>query len=263
MKLQESQNLDRREIFQYALKLRGIGSLYDLKNGDQESNFRGSIDRFCRIAFELRGRENILDVGPGPGLLMSLLHEFGHKCFAIDIVDNRAKYPGIFLDKDIAFEPCNVEVDPIPFPDNYFDGLVCCQVLEHFTHSHLYAIKEMHRVLKPGGIIELDVPNVVSFRNRSRILRGKNITYDYENHYLYADPILYKDRAFYPDRHNREFTIKELKILLEAGGFKNTRCDFLKSRRYRTGFSRIRSLGTMIKDVVPSFRKSLIGFGEK
>ncbi len=263
MKLRESQSLDRREIFQLALKIRESGALYDLNNTDQESNFRGSIDRFSWIAFEFRNEEKILDVGPGPGLLLSLLHELGHECFAIDIVDNREKFPGIFLKKDISFQHCNVEVDPIPFPDNYFDGVVCCQVLEHFSHSHLHAIREMHRVLKPGGIIELDVPNVVSFRNRSRILRGKNITYDYEAHYLHADPIFYKNRAFYPDRHNREFTIKELKILLEAGEFKNIRCSFLKSRRYRTGLSRVRSLGTMLKDMVPSLRKSLIGFAEK
>ena len=132
----------------------------------------------CWIAYEFKNQEKILDVGPGPGLLSSLLYELGHKCFAIDIVDNREVYPGIFLKKDIEFKQCNVEVDSIPYPNDYFDGVVCCQVLEHFSHSHLHAIKEMYRVLKPGGIIELDVPNVVSFRNRSRILRGKNITYD-------------------------------------------------------------------------------------
>ncbi len=263
MNLQESQHLDRQGICQHALELRENGVLYDLKNAEQESNFRGSIDRFSWIAFELRGQKRILDVGPGPGLLLSLLHELGHECFAIDIIDNRDKFADVFLKKDINFKHCNVEVDTIPFPDNYFNGVVCCQVLEHFTHSHLPAIKEIYRVLIPGGIVELDVPNVVSFRNRSRILRGKNITYDYENHYLYAEPILYKNRAFYPDRHNREFTKNELKILLKAGGFKNIRCFFLKSRRYRTGLERIRSLGTMIKDSIPSLRKSLIGFGEK
>ena len=263
MNIKETQGLGRKEIFQLALKVRESGTLYDLNNKAQESNFCGSIDRFCWIAYEFKNQEKILDVGPGPGLLSSLLYELGHKCFAIDIVDNREVYPGIFLKKDIEFKQCNVEVDSIPYHNDYFDGVVCCQVLEHFSHSHLHAIKEMYRVLKPGGIIELDVPNVVSFRNRSRILRGKNITYDYETHYLYSDPISYKNQSFYPDRHNREFTIKELKILLEAGNFKNINCTFLKSRRYRMGLSRIRSLGTILKDMVPSLRKSLIGFAEK
>jgi len=31
-------------------------------------------------------------------------------------------------------------------------------------------------VLRPGGIAEVDVPNAASFRNRSRMLRGKHIT---------------------------------------------------------------------------------------
>ncbi|MGH8744045.1 MAG: hypothetical protein ACREUY_07185, partial [Burkholderiales bacterium] len=118
-------------------------------------------------------------------------------------------------------------------------------------------------VLKKGGVIEIDVPNAVSFRNRSRMLRGKNITYDYEKHYLYAQPVSYKSMSFYPDRHNREFTKSELRILLEAGNFNNIEIAFLKSRRHRVGLEKIRTFATVIKDAIPSLRKSLIAFAEK
>jgi hypothetical protein len=124
-------------------------------------------------------------------------------------------------------------------------------------------MKEFFRVLKPGGILEVDVPNVVCFRNRSRILRGKNITYDYLEHYVRGEPVLYKGLSFYPQRHNREFTRRELKILFELADFKKIQVSYLKSRRYRIGLERIRDIGTMARDLVPSFRKSLIGFGYK
>jgi ubiquinone/menaquinone biosynthesis C-methylase UbiE len=156
-----------------------------------------------------------------------------------------------------------VEVDSLPYPDSFFDAAVCCQVLEHFTHSHLWAIQELHRVLRKGGIIEVDVPNVADFRNKSRILRGKNITFDYEKHYLLEKPILYKGLSFYPNRHNREFTKKELHLLLETGSFGNIRASYLKSRRYREGWERIMGIGSAIRDVIPSFRKSLIAFAVK
>jgi hypothetical protein len=75
--------------------------------------------------------------------------------------------------------------------------------------------------------------------------------------------MVYKGRSFFPARHNREFTLKELELLLESAGFRKVRAYFLKSRRYRTGLSRFRSLGSMLRDSVPSLRKSLIAFAEK
>jgi hypothetical protein len=69
--------------------------------------------------------------------------------------------------------------------------------------------------------------------------------------------------SFYPLRHNREFTRKELEILLKAAGFRDIEVSFLKSRRYRTGWRRFVSLGTALKDALPSLRKSLIAFARK
>ena len=256
-------HLTKRQIYRRALQWRSQGRLYNTRDVALEDVFKGSIDRFCDIAFHLRASKKILDVGAGHGMLLSLLQELGHECWALDIADNTARYPEVYRDKPVHFQVCNVEVDPIPFAYGYFDAVVCCQVLEHFTHSPLKAMKEMHRVLKKGGIIEIDVPNAVSFRNRSRMLRGKNITYDYEKHYLYAQPVSYKGMSFYPDRHNREFTKSELRILLEAGNFHNIEIAFIKSRRHRVGLEKMRSLGTAIKDLIPSFRKSLVAFAEK
>ena len=90
-----------------------------------------------------------------------------------------------------------------------------------------------------------------------RLLRGKTILYNYETDCLYAEPQLYKGMSFMPVRHNREFTLPELEIAFKAVGFKNPRCYYLKSRRYRTGLDKIRSFGTMIKDAVPGFHSEL------
>jgi SAM-dependent methyltransferase len=119
---------------------------------------------------------------------------------------------------------------------------------------------EIKRVLRPGGMLEIDVPNVVCFRNRSRILRGKNIAFDYKRNYLYEKPVLYRGHLFFPVRHNREFTRDELKILLDCAKFENANVYFLKSRRRRIGLDRLRFLGTAVRDMVPSWRKSIIAF---
>lgn len=253
--------LTRTEIKRFALEKRASGEYYDRGNPHLEDNFRGSIDRFCDIAFAFRESPRVLDVGAGDGLLLALLKMLGHDAHAIDL-RNREDDP-VYQQHGIPFRICNVEADPLPFPDNSFDALSCCQALEHFTHSHLPPLLEMKRVLKDGGLIEIDVPNVASFRNRSRMLRGKNITYDYRMHYLLEEPILYKNREYYPDRHNREFTRAELVLLLTEAGFRDIRVQFLKSRRYRPGIERMKSVGTALKDAIPSLRKSLIAFGRK
>lgn len=254
--------MHKKDLLRLAARLRDEGRLFRRGDLELEDVFKGSIDRFCEIAVALRDKHRVLDVGAGHGLLLSFLAEIGHECYALDVVDQAAAHPDTY-GKGIAFHSCNVEADAIPYPDDSFDAVVCCQVLEHFSHSPLPAMREIRRVLRPGGMVEIDVPNAASFRNRSRMLRGKHITYDYEEHYLYATPILYKGMSFYPRRHNREFTKSDLEILLRASEFREIDVDFLKSRRYREGWERLKSVGTAIKDLVPSLRKSLLAFAVK
>jgi ubiquinone/menaquinone biosynthesis C-methylase UbiE len=254
--------VSKRVLLRAAVGLRDAGKLFPLADAELGDVFKGSIDRFCDIAMRLRDAPRVLDVGAGHGMLMSILTELGHEFHALDVKDQSSRYSDVYR-KGITFHVCNVEVDSIPYPDASFDAVVCCQVLEHFTHSHLPAIREMRRVLRPGGILEVDVPNAACFRNRSRLLRGKHITYDYEEHYLRAEPILHKGMSFYPLRHNREFTKSDVEILFRAAGFQQIEVHFLRSRRYREGVERVKAIGTALKDLIPSLRKSLIGFAVK
>jgi SAM-dependent methyltransferase len=255
--------LTRSEIYARAGELQRSGRLYGPPNDQLNDVFKGSIDRFCEIADRIRNAKRVLDVGAGHGMLLALLHELGHECHAVDFVDQAASYPDVFATRGIPFQQCNVEIETLPYPDGAFDAVVCCQVLEHFSHSHLPAVREMRRVLRDGGIIEIDVPNAASYRNRSRMLRGKNITYDYREHYLYATPMLYKGHSFFPLRHNREFTRSELWLLLAEAQFRDIEVRFLKSRRHRVGFERLLNSGTALRDAIPSWRKSLIAFAWK
>ena len=45
----------------------------------------------------------------------------------------------------------------LPFPDESIDLIVCSEVLEHL-HEYNDAVKEIHRVLKPGGKFYASVP---------------------------------------------------------------------------------------------------------
>ena len=51
----------------------------------------------------------------------------------------------------------NVDITNIQFEENSFDVIYCSHVLEHVPND-LQAMKEFHRVLKPGGWAMLEVP---------------------------------------------------------------------------------------------------------
>jgi SAM-dependent methyltransferase len=253
--------LSKNQIKQFALQKRASGEFYNREDHHLEDNFRGSIDRFCDIAFEFRDCPRVLDAGSGRGLFLALLKMLGHEVHAVDYHDRGQD--SVYVKHSIPSYICNLEADPLPFEAESMDAVSCCQALEHFTHSHLSPVLEMKRVLKPKGIIEIDVPNAASFRNRIRMLRGKHITWDYKDCYLYAKPFVYKGREYYPDRHNREFTSDDLALLLNEAGFKDVDVRFLKSRRYREGWESLKTVGTMMKDAIPPLRKSLIAFARK
>jgi SAM-dependent methyltransferase len=46
----------------------------------------------------------------------------------------------------------------LPFADSSFDLLVCCETIEHVPDVHA-AMREMHRVTRPGGKLLLTTPN--------------------------------------------------------------------------------------------------------
>jgi len=54
-------------------------------------------------------------------------------------------------------------VHETPFAESYFDIGDCIGVLEYFESDFaLKAIKEFHRLMKPGGKLVLDIPNIAS-----------------------------------------------------------------------------------------------------
>ncbi len=53
---------------------------------------------------------------------------------------------------------CNIK-NGLPLADNSVDQLLIQEVFEHFNrHDGLLVLKEIHRVLKIGGVVELTVP---------------------------------------------------------------------------------------------------------
>ncbi len=50
-----------------------------------------------------------------------------------------------------------VNAEALPFASNSIDKIICSEVLEHIEHYSI-VLQEIHRVLKPGGLLAISVP---------------------------------------------------------------------------------------------------------
>jgi len=89
----------------------------------------------------------VLDIGARDGGLRGFLPP-GVKYQGIDIAPE-------FAGPDVLIQDIS---NGIPFPDGAYDFVFCIEVLEHVPNPY-GTLGEIHRVLKPGGVLVLSVPN--------------------------------------------------------------------------------------------------------
>lgn len=94
--------------------------------------------------------DTILEIGPGPGLLTTLLRHLKYKVHTIDLADDL--YPDVVG-----------RLPELPFRDCSFDGVCAFQVLEHIPFSLLGdCLLELKRLAKKKVLISLpsqqDIP---------------------------------------------------------------------------------------------------------
>lgn len=117
--------------------------------------------------------ESLLDVGCGDGVLMFKLRNYieGGENYGIDIDPTgieMAKHNNSFAQFAIA------RAHDLPFSDNEFDVVLCCEVLEHLDPSILHAtLAEIRRVAAKYCIFSVPREPIWHFLN---LLRGAYIT---------------------------------------------------------------------------------------
>lgn len=105
-----------------------------------------------RVLAHLRPHMRLLDIGAGAGILP----QTNFRNLAAEVV-------GIDLDPRIRGNPnldhaVIADCNAIPFADETFDIVVADNVLEHLREP-AKTFREVHRVLKPGGVFVAKTPN--------------------------------------------------------------------------------------------------------
>jgi ubiquinone/menaquinone biosynthesis C-methylase UbiE len=126
-----------------------IATWYAKNTGKSIAEFR---DLAKRIAAQLRPGDRVLEVAPGPGYLAIELAPLGS--YWITGLDVSRSFVRIASENAAR---ARVEVDfregdaaALPFAADVFDLIVCRAAFKNFSDP-VGALREMHRVLRPGG----------------------------------------------------------------------------------------------------------------
>lgn len=133
---------------------------------DLENILKSEIDpafaKRARLILEAVDRDKpkkILDAGCGKGFYVQSLAYFPFikEIHGFDINETYLK-----VTKENSSDPRSriqkASIYSLPYPCNYFDFIICSEVLEHLEDDKK-ALLELKRVLKPGGILVVSVPN--------------------------------------------------------------------------------------------------------
>jgi len=217
--------------------------------------FHGSAYRFSMLLSlakkYLPAGAKILDAGAGHGVLALALKDTGFDATASDLHKGLA----IFDAENIPYHEWHLEAQKAPFPDNSFDAVILSQTIEHFTFSPLHPLKEINRILRPGGLMIIDAPNISCFHNISRLLRGKSLHWDFKKHYLEQAPEEVAGIPYY-DRHNHEYSREDLQAIADFFSLKVEEITYYSSyNRKKHGLLAL--FISQIRDSIKRWRKGI------
>ncbi|MGZ5024645.1 MAG: class I SAM-dependent methyltransferase, partial [Chthoniobacterales bacterium] len=163
----EKRRLARREQAEAARQLaqdRGETSTVRLPEEglSTPSIVRATIAKIRELSPNLRG--DYLDVGSGNGELIDrVIREFEVRVRACDYRDD------LMTIGDLKVDVVDLNTGSLPYPNESFDLVTCTEVIEHLENFRP-ALREISRVLRPGGVFVVSTPNVLNLRSRLRYL---------------------------------------------------------------------------------------------
>ena len=124
---------------------------------------------YSLVTLEDLHNKKVLDVGAGEGFFVSILGNYIKEQFQGNPQDHISACdlnPDGFKYDAIECQPADFH-NPLPYDDNQFDIVTSIEVIEHLEDQFKF-IRELRRVVKPGGKIIVTTPNILNINSRIR-----------------------------------------------------------------------------------------------
>lgn len=186
-----------------------------LRGNDWNNYLLCSMARMARSLRVLQKRcsapAKVLDFGSYLGNFSFMLREAGYDVHALDayrrygdclspVVAKLQELNATVLDFDAMGPDC------AGLASNTYDAVFCMGVIEHIPHTPRLLLETLNRVLKPGGWLIMDTPNLGYLYKREQLRRGESVYCPLELQYETALPF---------EGHHREFTVKEVRWMID------------------------------------------------
>lgn len=176
---------------------------------------------------------DVLEIGPFYGYIPFLLRPRASSYTVLE-GDDPAIYPLVPFYKESAitfscvdffelFGPVHAAMHRLPATDASYDTILCWETLEHFNFNPVKFIRELQRVLKPGGRLCITVPNRASFHEICSLLFRRGEKEKIDAYFCFENYESNGKKAFY-GFHWREYTPSELALLFAQSGFEVQAC---------------------------------------
>jgi SAM-dependent methyltransferase len=189
-----------------------------LKHFDWPNYLRCSIARMAHAAHaaERSGVSGglVLDCGSYFGNFSLMFRRLG---FAVHALDGYRDYGDAFTPMVDLLRGEGAEIrdfadvgeDLARLPGATYDLVWCGGVIEHIPHTPRLLLAAFDRVLKPGGLLIMDTPNLVHIYNRQKFSRGESVMPEIQAQF-------HTDIPF--QGHHREYTVAEMVWMLQEIG---------------------------------------------
>lgn len=108
----------------------------------------------------------VLDVGCAAGAEIQLLLNLGFRVVGIDYSEEMLRFARQQYGTKNGVTLCRADAESLPFASASFDYIVCLGVFEYLS-SYGICLDEIHRVLRPGGLVIISVPTRFSIERMS------------------------------------------------------------------------------------------------
>jgi|tagenome__1003787_1003787.scaffolds.fasta_scaffold20885679_2 2-polyprenyl-3-methyl-5-hydroxy-6-metoxy-1,4-benzoquinol methylase len=235
-----------------------------LRECDWPAYLRCSVARMVHARAALRrsglhgGR--VLDYGSYFGNFSLMFARAG---FSVDAADSYRSYGAAFDDirrlladvggRTLEFSDIGYHLERLD-PDQY-DVVLCMGVIEHIPNTPRLMLRALDRVLRPGGMLIIDTPNIAYLYNRQKMWRGESVMPGLEAQYHSGIPF---------EGHHREYTLQELIWMLRQLGHVDVSVEAFNYSAYALNLLQGRDAANhwvMVKD--PSLREVIMSTSRK
>lgn len=119
-----------------------------------KSDYPSQLAAYLTKRFQLKKGARLLDVGCGRGDMLRAFSLLGFDCHAVDKICSA----GGNSCQQFNIKTVDIEKDPFPYPDRYFDIIFSKSVIEHIWDP-FYLMSEIHRILNDDQICIILTPD--------------------------------------------------------------------------------------------------------